>query len=68
MQFNSRSQRMFLKKNVKNLLNLKTISKEKLFINTFSEKNPFSKEFDIVKIKLNNIFASSGAVLKKAFK
>ena len=40
---------------MKELLNLKSIRKEKLLINTFSEKNSFLKEFDIVKIKLKGI-------------
>ena len=53
--FESGSQRTFLNKNMKELLNLKSIRKEKLLINTFSEKNSFLKEFDILKIKLKGI-------------
>ena len=53
--FDSGSQRTFLNKNVKELLNLKIIRKEKLLINTFSEKSSFLKEFDIAKIKLKGI-------------
>ena len=40
---------------MKELLNLKGIRKEKLLINTFSEKSSFLKEFHIVKIKLKGI-------------
>ena len=36
-------------------MNLKTITKEKLLITTFSEKGSFLKEFDIVKIKLKGM-------------
>ena len=55
MLFDSGSQRTFLNENVKELLDLKSIRKEKLLIITFSEKNSFLKEFDIVKIKLKGI-------------
>ena len=55
MLFDSKSQRTFLNENVKELLNLKSIRKEKLLINAFSEKNSFLKEFDIVKIKLKGM-------------
>ena len=40
---------------MKKLLNLKTTRKEKLFINTFSEKSSFLKEFDIEKIKIKGV-------------
>ena len=35
----------------KKVLSLKTARRERLFINTFSEKSSFLKEFNIVKIK-----------------
>ena len=41
MLFDSGSQRTFLNENVKELLNLKSIRKEKLLINTFSENSSF---------------------------
>ena len=40
---------------VKELVNLESIKKEKLLINTFSEKSSILKEFDIVTIKLKGI-------------
>ena len=55
MLFDSGNQRTLLNENVKELLNLKSIRKEKLLINAFSEKNSFLKEFDIVKIKLKGM-------------
>ena len=55
MLLDSGSQRTLLNENVKELLNLKSIRKEKLLIKTFSEKSSFLKEFDIVKIKLKGI-------------
>ena len=41
MLFDSGSQITFLNENVKELLNLKSIRKEKLLINTFSENSSF---------------------------
>ena len=55
MLFDSGSRRTFLNENVKERLNLKSIGKEKLLINTLSEKTSFLKEFDIMKIKLKSI-------------
>ena len=53
--FDSVSHRTFLNENIRELVNIKSISKEKLLINTFSEKSSFLREFDIVKIKLKGI-------------